>query len=91
MSKKGVGREARQRAQRATDLIPLPKRPLRDSAIFYGILAACLVGVTYATGGGLVRAIVVAVGFFLVATAFSWWRFRVKLAERARKEAEEGR
>ncbi len=91
MSKKGAGQTVRQEVQRATDLIPLPKRPFRDSAIFYGILAACLVGVTYATGGGLVKAIIVAVGFFVIATAFTWWRFRVKLAERARKEAEEGR
>jgi Flp pilus assembly protein TadB len=82
-------RAAREQAKRATDLIPLPKRPYRDSALFYGILAALLVLVVWATGGRLLVAVIVAAGFFVVATAFSWWRFRIKLAKRARDAAEE--
>ena len=65
-----------------SDAIPLPAHPYRDSALFYGVLSGCLVGVTYATAGGIVRAFVVAAGFFVIATGFSWWRFRAKLAER---------
>ena len=36
------------------------------------------------TGGGLVRAVVVALVFFVLATAWSWWRFR----ERLQRDAE---
>lgn len=72
---------------RPEDYIPLPKRPYRDSAIFYAILAACVVGVAFATGGELPRALIFGGAFFLVATAWSWWRFRQRLAEQ-RVEAE---
>ncbi len=58
---------------------PIPKRPYRDSAIFYGILSAIIVGVAAITGGDLAKAGLVAVGFFFVATAWSWWRFRQRL------------
>ncbi len=75
-------RESKKQIQRATDALPLPSHPYRDSAIFYGVLAALLVGVTYWTGGGILRAVLVAVGFFVVATAFTWLRFRNKIAER---------
>ena len=71
-------RESKKQIQRATDALPLPSHPYRDSAIFYGVLAALLVGVTYWTGGGIVRAVLVAV----VVTAFTWLRFRNKIAER---------
>ena len=75
-------RETRQEIRHATDRIPLPSHPYRDSAIFYGVLAALLVGVTYWTGGGILRAVLVAGGFFVIATAFTWLRFRNKIAER---------
>lgn len=80
-------REPRKRVRRATDLIPLPTHPYRNSAIFYGFLSACLVVITYLTAGGIVRAVIVASGFFVIATGFSWWKFRAKLAVRE----EEGR
>jgi hypothetical protein len=35
----------------------------------------------------MLRAVLVAVGFFVIATAFSWYRFRNKLAEREQEEA----
>ena len=46
------------------------------------VLAGLLVGVTYWTGGGILRAVLVAGGFFVIATAFTWLRFRNKIAER---------
>ena len=64
---------------------PLPKRPYRDSVIFYAVLSALVVVVALLTGGGLLRAAVYAVVFFVVATAWSWWRFRDRLRQ------EEGR
>ena len=80
-------RETRERIKRSTDIIPVPNHPYRDSAIFYGVLAAILLGVTYWTGGGMWRAVIVAVAFFVLATAFSWYRFRSKLAEREQEES----
>ena len=65
--------------RRATDLSPLPKHPFRDSAIFYGVLAGLLVAVAYLTRGDVVDAVVVGAGFFVLATAWSWWRFRQRL------------
>jgi len=80
-------RATKKQIRRATDAIPLPAHPYRDSAIFYGVLSAILLGVTYWTGGGMLRAVLIAVGFFVVATAFSWYRFRGKVEERAREES----
>jgi predicted tellurium resistance membrane protein TerC len=77
-----------QRRIQSTNRIPLPKRPYRDSAIFYGVLAAIVVGVAYATAGALLRSVVIGVGFFVIATAWSWWRFRQQLeAQQAEAEA----
>jgi hypothetical protein len=61
---------------------PIPKRPYRDSAILYGVLAVAVVVFAAVTGGDLVRAVVVAVGFFVLANAWSWYRWR----ERQREE-----
>ncbi len=65
--------------------LPLPKRPYRDSALMNAVLSACLVLVAYLTGGRLERALVFAAGFFVVATAWSWWRFRARLEEERRE------
>ena len=77
----------RRRRPFAPDL-PVPKRPFRDSAIFYAVLAALVVVFAWATGGGIGRALVIAAIFFVAATAWSWWRFRVRLDEEQRAEAE---
>ena len=42
-----------------------------------------IVLVALVTGGSLERAIVFAVAFFVLATAYSWWSWRGKLAKRA--------
>jgi Flp pilus assembly protein TadB len=57
----------------------MPKRPFRDSAIVYAVLAGAVVVVSVLTGGSFVRGVLVAVVFFLVATGYSWWRFRRRL------------
>ena len=76
-------KEVRARVRRNMDeFIPLPRHPYRDSAIFYGVLSACLVGIASITGAGPVRGIIVGVAFFVIATGFSWWRFREKLRQR---------
>jgi nicotinamide riboside transporter PnuC len=62
-----------------------PKRPYRDSAILYAVLAVVIVVVAVLTGGGLARAIGFALAFFLLATGWSWWRWRTRLADVRRR------
>jgi hypothetical protein len=56
--------------------LPPPSRPYRGSAILHGILALVILVVAAISGGDLLRALLVAVAYFLVATAWSWFRFR---------------
>jgi hypothetical protein len=58
----------------------LPRHPFRDTAILYGVLAVIIVVVSAVTGGGVARGIAIGVVFFVVATGWSWWRFRERLA-----------
>jgi membrane protein implicated in regulation of membrane protease activity len=66
---------------------PIPKHPYRDTAVVYGVMAGVLVVVAALTGGDVARAAVVAVAFFFVATAWSWWRFRERIREQAARAA----
>jgi Flp pilus assembly protein TadB len=63
---------------------PAPKRPFRDTVIFYAVLSVIIVGVAALTGGNVATAAAVAGGVFLVATAWSWWR----LSKRAERESQ---
>jgi hypothetical protein len=62
----------------------LPKRPFRDSAIFYGVLALLGFGFLLLTGQEAGRAAFGAFAAFALATSWSWWRFA-----RAREQEEE--
>ena len=64
---------------------PLPRRPYRDSAILYGALAGVVLLFSLLTGSDVVRALIVAVAFFVAATAWSWFRFRQRLAAERRR------
>ena len=68
---------------------PLPTNPYRDAALVYGFMAIALVIVATLTGGDVARAGLVAVIFFVVATAWSWWRFWVRIREREAATAAE--
>jgi hypothetical protein len=61
---------------------PIPAHPYRDTALVYGIMSLLLVVIAWLTGGDAIRAILVAAVFFLVATAWSWWKFRRRIEER---------
>jgi membrane protein implicated in regulation of membrane protease activity len=61
---------------------PIPKHPYRDSVIVNAGLSVLLLLIAWLTGGDLSTALVVAVAFFLVATAWNWWRFSRRIAER---------
>jgi hypothetical protein len=57
----------------------VPRRAFRDTAIFYAVLAGAIVGFGILKDNDLVQTIAIAVGFFVVATGYSWWRFRQRL------------
>ena len=79
-----------------------PKHPYRDTAILYAIFAGIIILVTALTGGNVLPgdtdhtglrgaiaqagAVVVAAVFFVVATAFSWWRWRVRAQQEASRQ-----
>jgi membrane protein DedA with SNARE-associated domain len=77
--------------------LPLPKRPFRDSAIFYGVLSVLFVLVVWATGGAVlprwddqqrkVGGLLIAMLVFVVATGYSWWRFRQRIEEEEQSES----
>jgi Flp pilus assembly protein TadB len=62
----------------------IPRRPYRDSAILYGALAIAIVVVAVATGGDVLRAVLFALGFFALAMAWSWHRWRTRMREERR-------
>jgi len=61
--------------------LPPPPRPYRGSAIVHGIFALVILVVAAVSGGGMVRAFVVAVAYFVIATAWTWLRFRQREAK----------
>ena len=67
---------------------PLPKHPYRDSAIAYGVMAAVLVLAAVLLGADVARTAAVAAGFFVFATAWSWWRFRTRIRMEAARAAQ---
>jgi Flp pilus assembly protein TadB len=65
----------------------LPKRPYRDTALVYGGMALIVVIIAWLTGGGVLKAVVIAGLFFVAATLWTWrsWRNRLR-AERAQAQ-----
>jgi membrane protein implicated in regulation of membrane protease activity len=76
-------RRVEQRRSASRERIPLPRHPYRDGALFHAGLACLLVFVAWLTGGGIGRALVVGALYFVLATAWTWWRFRQRLAREA--------
>ena len=64
----------------------MPQRAFRDTAIFYAVLACVVVGFGVLTGNDLTQTIVIAVIFFVIATGYSWWRFRQRLAREGKPQ-----
>ena len=64
----------------------IPAHPYRDSAILYAILAGIVVGVTALTGGNMRTALILAPLLFVVATGYSWWRWRERERQAARDD-----
>ena len=70
---------------------PPPKHPYRDTALVFGGMAAAIVLVAWATGGDLVKAVLVAAAFFVAATAWGWHRWRKRLRSAPESEREGAR
>jgi membrane protein implicated in regulation of membrane protease activity len=67
---------------------PPPKHPYRDTALVFGGMAIAIVLVAWATGGDLVRAVLIAAAFFVAATALGWRRWRERLRAEQTGDAE---
>jgi membrane protein implicated in regulation of membrane protease activity len=69
---------------------PPPKHPYRDTLLIYAVFAVLIVVVAWLTGGGVARAAVIAVVFYVIASIWSVSRWRARLqreeAERAQEE-----
>jgi membrane protein implicated in regulation of membrane protease activity len=57
------------------------KRLYRDSLVLNFVLATVILVVSWATGGNPVKALVVAVFYLVVATAWTWWRIRQRVSK----------
>jgi uncharacterized membrane protein len=64
----------------------IPKHPIRDAALLYGVLAVALVLIAWASGTSVSRAIVLAVGVFVVALGWSVLSWRRQMREVRREE-----
>ena len=67
--------------------MPIPKRPFRDSALFYAGVAIVVVAIVGLTGGDLMVAIPLALGCFLIATGYAWWKFRQRMRLEEERES----
>jgi len=65
---------------------PPPKHPYRDTVLVYAGLSVVIVIVAWLTGGGVARAVAVAVVFFVVAGGWTIFRFHSKLREQRADE-----
>jgi hypothetical protein len=50
--------------------------------MLHTVLGALIVVIAWVSSGGVGRALVVALGYVLAATAWSWWRMRQRLRRR---------
>jgi membrane protein implicated in regulation of membrane protease activity len=73
-------------SRRRTGRRPLPARPFRDTAIFYGVLAVCGFGFLLLTGQNATKSAFGALAAFVLATSWSWWRFARAQAEEERNQ-----
>lgn len=62
----------------------LPERPYRDSVVVNLVLAGLILLLSWLTDGDMKRALLFALGFFVIATAWSWLRFRQRLEREGR-------
>jgi len=81
-----VRRRTRQLSWSSEPPRAIPKHPYRDTALVYAFFAVLVVLVAWATGGPVVKAVVLAVAFFVAAVSWSWFRWRQRLAQQSAAE-----
>jgi Flp pilus assembly protein TadB len=64
---------------------PPPKHPLRDTFLVYGGLALVVIILAWVTGGSVTKAVAVAAVFFVLASAWNAYRWRMRAREAARR------
>ncbi len=69
---------------------PPPKHPYRDTLAVYGGLALVVVLIAWVTGGAVGKAVLVAVVFFVLASAWNVYRWRVRSRAAAAEAAGRG-
>ena len=67
---------------------PAPPRAYRGSAIVHAVLALVILVVAAISGGGLVKAVLVAAAYFVIATGWTWFRFRQRESRAATSEGQ---
>jgi Flp pilus assembly protein TadB len=65
---------------------PPPKHPYRDTLLVYAGFAVVIVLLAWATGGGVLRAVVIAAVFYVVASAWSISRWRRRMRDEGRTQ-----
>jgi hypothetical protein len=68
--------------------LPPPPHAYRGSAVLHAVLAAVILVIAAISGGSFARALLVALAYFVVATAWSWFRFRQRETRAAAKLAD---
>ena len=68
---------------------PRAQRLFRDSALLYAGMAIVFVVLVFITGGNMAVAIPVALGCFVVATGYAWWKLKQRLEEEQRRQREQ--
>ena len=68
---------------------PRPQRLFRDSALLYAGMAIVFIVLVFITGGNMTVAIPVALGCFVVATGYAWWKLKQRLEEEQRRQREQ--
>ena len=67
----------------------LSQHPYRHAAIAHGTLALVIAGLGWATSSHVARSLLLAVGYFVLATGWTWWRYRERERREARQEKAE--
>lgn len=64
----------------------IPAHPYRDSALVYGFFAALVVLIAWATGGPVLKALVLAALFFVATVTWTWFRYYQRIRRQAHQD-----
>lgn len=67
--------------------LPPPRNAYRGAATLHAVLAAVILVIAAISGGNLAKAFAVAAAYFVVATGWSWFRFRQRETRIARSRS----